>query len=436
MRCSMSTDVADELVFVIGGSVAGTLTRLPNARLRLEYDEAYRERVDPTPLSLSMPVAVRVHTDDRRRQPITNYLWGLLPDNENVLDRWARHYQVTASSPFALLGTPIGQDCAGAVAFCHADDLERVLARPGTVDWLSDAEVAGRLRDLRRDATAWLGRTFSGQFSLAGAQTKTALLYRDGRWGLPSGAMATTHILKPAVVGLDDHDLNEHLCLEAARRAGLLAARSWIATFADQTAVVVERYDRRVIGEEVVRIHQEDLCQALGIPPGARYQNQGGPTPGAIAALFRLSMPPAAAVDAVARFGDALIWNWLIAGTDAHAKNYSLLLSGLEVRLAPLYDIASALPYGTHEKKLRLAMKIGDEYAVHPQRNTWPRAAQELGIDADRLVTRVRELAAVAPAAFADAAAAAEVVALGRPTPANLVDLVAERARRCAAIVG
>jgi serine/threonine-protein kinase HipA len=129
-------------------------------------------------------------------------------------------------------------------------------------------------------------------------------------------------------------------------------------------------------------------------------------------------MAPAAADDAVARFADALIWNWLIAGTDAHAKNYSLLL-GPEVRLAPLYDIASALPYGTHEKKLRLAMKVGDEYAVHAQRNTWHRAAQELGIDADRLVSRVRELAAAAPAAFADAAAAPEVFALGRKTPAR-----------------
>src|SRR3990172_8035437 len=230
-HCSMSIVVADELLVVLGGRVAGTLTRLENARLHLEYDEAYRERPDATPLSLSMPIQVRAHADDRRRQTVTNYLRGLLPDNEAVLDRWARHYQVSASSAFALLGTPIGEDCAGAVAFCRAGDLERLLARPGTVNWLGEAEVAGRLRDLRRDATAWLGRRFTGQFSLAGAQAKTALLHRDGRWGQPSGAMATTHILKPAVSGFDDHDLNEHLCLDAARRANLLAARSWIATF-------------------------------------------------------------------------------------------------------------------------------------------------------------------------------------------------------------
>lgn len=428
--------MADELIVVIGRTVAGTMTRLPNARLRFEYDERYRVSADPTALSLSMPVAIHVHADDQRRQPVTNYLWGLLPDNETVLDRWARHYQVGASSPFALLSTPIGADCAGAVAFCRADGLDHLLARPGTVAWLGETDVARRLRDLRRDSSAWLGRNFTGQFSLSGAQAKTALLYRDGRWGVPSRSLATTHILKPAVVGFDDHDLNEHLCLEAARRAGLLAARSWIATFEDQTAVVVQRYDRRVVGEDVVRIHQEDACQALGLPPGAKYQNQGGPTPREIATLFRRSMPPAAASDAVSRFADALIWNWLIAGTDAHAKNYSLLLSGADVRLAPLYDIASALPYGTHEKKLRLAMKVGGEYDVYPRRNTWPQAAQELGLDADQLIARVRVVVAAAPDAFAAAAASPGVVALGRPMPAKLVDLVAERVRRCAALIG
>ncbi len=423
----------NELIVVIGGIVAGTLTRLPNGRLRFEYDEAYRAKTDPTPLSLSMPVAIRVHADDRRQQPVANYLWGLLPDNEAVLDRWARHFQTTASSPFALLSTPVGEDCAGAVALCGANDLDRVLAQPGAVSWLSEADVAARLRDLKRDATAWLGRRFTGQFSLAGAQAKTALLYRDGRWGLPAGAMATTHILKPAVAGFDNHDLNEHLCLEAARRAGLLAARSSIATFEDRTAVVVERFDRRVVGEGVLRIHQEDLCQALGVPPGRKYQNEGGPTPGTISELFRRAMSPAAADDAVVRFADALIWNWLITGTDAHAKNYALLLSGSEVRLAPLYDIASALPYGTHERKLRLAMKVGGDYDVYPRRNAWPRAAEELGIDADRLVARVRDLADAVPDAFADAAAG--VASLDRTMPAKLVDLVSERARRCTAVV-
>ena len=140
-----------------------------------------------------------------------------------------------------------------------------------------------------------------------------------------------------------------------------------------------------MVGDGVLRVHQEDLCQALGLPPDRKYQRDEGPTPAQIARLLRDSMPPSVAEDAVWRFADALAWNWLIAGTDAHAKNYSLLLSADQVRLAPLYDVASALPYGTDEHKLRLAMKIGKSYAVYPRRNYWPAAAADLDLDADAL---------------------------------------------------
>src|ERR1700722_8318158 len=135
-------------------------------------------------------------------------------------------------------------------------------------------------------------------------------------------------------------------------------------------------------------------------------------------------MAPLAADDAVWSFFDALVWNWLVAGTDAHAKNYSLLLSGGDVRLAPLYDIASVLPYDLHERKARFAMKIGGDYRVYPEGNTWDKAAQERGLDGDRGVDRVVALAEAAPDAFPDAANAPEVVALDRPLPARLVDLV------------
>lgn len=423
--------MTDSLVVILEDVVAGSLTRLPNARLRFEYDDAYRQRSRATPLSLSMPTQIRAHTD----QVVTPWLWGLLPDNDAVIARWARQFHVSASSPFALLGTAVGEDCAGAVRFCQPDQVERLRSRPGNVTWLSEEDVAGRLRDLREDSTTWLGRTFTGQFSLAGAQAKSALLYRDGRWGEPSGAAATTHILKPAVVGFDDHDLNEHLCLDAARRVGLVVARTQIVRFGDETAVVVDRYDRRVTDGGVVRVHQEDLCQVLSVHPARKYQNEGGPGPVDVVRLFRDAMPPREAADATRRFADALIWNWLIAGTDAHAKNYSLLLASDQVRLAPLYDIASALPYGQHEQKLRMAMKIGGEYSVFPMRNTWQKAAAELGLDAAALVARVRELASAAPAAFADAAASEEVRALNRTGPAKLVDLVAKRAARCGHLI-
>ena len=126
---------------------------------------------------------------------------------------------------------------------------------------------------------------------------------------------------------------------------------------------------------------------------------------------------------ALGQFADALIWNWLIAGTDAHAKNYSVLLAGRQVRLAPLYDVASGLPYAVHEKKLRFAMKIGGDYRVwgHPAHDTWGAASRELG-------GRIAD-------AFIDAAATEQVRAMESPLLAKLVDLVAKRAARCMRLV-
>ena len=419
--------MTEALVVILGDEVAGTITRLAGGKLRFDYDEAYRSRPGVTPLSVSMPVQVQSHPD----RVITPWLWGLLPDNDAVLARWARQFQVSTSSPFSLLGTPIGRDCAGAVRFAIPDEVDQALSRPGEIAWLTREEVAERLRDLWQDSTAWLGRGFTGQFSLAGAQSKTALLHRDRRWGVPSGSTPTTHILKPAITGLDDHDLNEHLCLDAARRTGLLTVRTQVARFGAESAVAVERYDRRIAGDDIIRVHQEDVCQALSVPPAGKYQNEGGPGPREVARLLRRVIPPGVAEAAVWRFAEALIWNWLIAGTDAHAKNYSILLAGDQVRLAPLYDISSALPYGIHEKKLRLAMKTGRDYSVFPGRNTWQYAAADLGLPADELTARAREVTAHAPDAFAEAAKAPAIKALGRALPGKLADLVADRAGRC-----
>ncbi|MGH9046930.1 MAG: HipA domain-containing protein [Acidimicrobiales bacterium] len=224
--------------------------------------------------------------------------------------------------------------------------------------------------------------------------------------------------------------------LYAARRVGLLAVRTTVGRFGEDSAVIVDRYDRVIRDDRIVRVHQEDLCQALGVPPSRKYQNEGGPSPRDIAGLLRRAMPPRVADSAVWRFADALIWNWFVAGTDAHAKNYSILLAVNQVRLAPMYDVASALPYGTHENKLRLAMKIGGDYRVHPDRNTWPAAAKDLGIDPDRLVARVQEVGSVITDSFVEAAKAPLVRALQRPLPDTLVDLISERASRCMRVVG
>lgn len=427
--------MADVLAVLIGPVRAGTVTRLANNRLRFEYDDRYRNDPQATPLSLSMPLSIRVHTDTAGRRVVTNFLWGLLPDNEAVLDRWARNYAVATSSPFFLLGAPIGEDCAGAVSFCRPEDVDRIAGRTGDVRWLSEAEVADRLRELGRDQTAWLGRDFTGQFSLAGAQAKTALLFEDGRWGLPSGARATTHILKPSSGIFEDQHLNEHVCLSAARRAGLSAAESRIARFADQTALVVSRYDRRVVGGTVVRIHQEDLCQAMGLHPDRKYQSQGGPSPADIADLFRKTMPYSAARPAIERFTDALIWNWVTAGTDGHAKNFAILLDWRGAQLAPIYDLASILPYqwpDPHGRDVHMAMKIGGSYGMSLPRGEWRREAVAIGLEPDYVVSRARELAALAPDAFSSAAAEPEVAELKSPVVSLLVNRIGSWARQCA----
>ncbi|MGW6280579.1 HipA domain-containing protein [Kribbella sp. NPDC055071] len=165
--------------------------------------------------------------------------------------------------------------------------------------------------------------------------------------------------------------------------------------------------------------------------PARKYQNEGGPGPREIAALFRRIMPRADAHEATTQFVDALVWNWIIAGTDAHAKNYSLLLLGSQVRLAPFYDVALALPYTSiPEQKLRLAMKFGTGYLVNPAGSPWTRLASDLQLPEDEVRAHATHLIAAAPDAFATAADPA-VRALDTPLPAHLTALITQRTTHC-----
>lgn len=425
---------ADVVAVVLEGRPIGEVERLGTGALRLRFDEAYRADAGATLLSVSMPPSDDTHGDAR----VTPWLWGLLPDNAEVLGRWGRDFGVSVASPYPLLGTQVGHDCAGAVQFCPPQQLDDLLVRPGDVSWLPEADVAARLRALRADSTSWLGPGFTGQFSLGGAQAKTALHRVDGRWGVPTGSVPTTHILKPAIAGYEAQHLNEHLCLAAARALGLPAAVTRIETFEDEMAIVVERFDRVARDGDLVRVHQEDLCQALSVPPARKYQSDGGPTPGQIAELIRTTIPGRDAETDVWRFVDALAFNWLIAGTDGHAKNYGLLLAGAQVRLAPLYDVASYLPYDDSAgHKLKLAMKIGDDYKLRrtDRRSAWERAADQLKLDRSRLIERIVDLAVRAPDAFASAADASHAAAPEPDLPQRLVDLITDRCQRCAAML-
>ena len=382
--------IHNELVAIIESREMGRVVRDNRGKVSFAYNEHWRNAADAYPLSISMPLALTEHGNAE----VDPYLWGLLPDNSNVLDQWGKRFHVSARNAFGLI-THVGEDCAGAVQFVQPERLDAVVGQaPPEIEWLDEAAIAQRLRTLRADHSAWRIPRDTGQFSLAGAQPKTAFLLDNGRWGVPSGRMPTTHILKPPTGDLDGHVENEHFCLELARSLGLPTVSSKIMHFQDEIAIVVERYDRVRVGAVLRRVHQEDVCHALSIPPTRKYQNEGGP---GIRDIFELLRTYSTRPDEdVAAFLDSIAFNWLIAGTDAHGKNYALLIgSGGKVRLAPLYDLASVLPYPDIDiERVKLSMKLGGEYRL---RNIglhhWRKLGEELHIDTDGLTRRVHDFA-------------------------------------------
>lgn len=347
------------LTILLSGHIAGWLESDDNGNPKLRYASTWLETPGAYPLSLSLPLTPREFSS----KTVSAVLWGLLPDNENLLQRWGARFHVSPRNPVALL-SHVGEDCAGAVQFVNESRVESVLA--GVDDQvvpLSDSELAERLRRLRQDNG--MARTVDdvGQFSLAGAQSKIALLKQeDGSWAIPAGRIPTTHILKPPGDDYEGFVENEMFCLRLAQEAGLPAASVEKITVGTETAICVSRYDRMRVGGSQIRLHQEDFCQSLGVMPQIKYQNQGGPGTTELAdVLWQHSSQPRTDVGTLFQ---ALVFNFLIGGTDAHAKNYSLLFgTNGQIRLAPLYDISSALPYPQLQKrKIKMAMKIGSHY--------------------------------------------------------------------------
>jgi serine/threonine-protein kinase HipA len=429
----MKNPLNNQLMVLLNGRVVGTVAS-QSGRLSFTYTEQWTEDPDAYPLSLSMPLTAVRHG----QSSIEPVLWGLLADNARVLERLAQRHQVSARNVFRLL-SHVGEDCAGAIQLVRPERLEQ-LSEPGTpkeVEWLSKDDVAERLKALRTDPSAGRTARDTGQFSLAGAQPKTAFLYERKRWGVPSGRTPTTHILKPPTGSFADHAENEHYCLQLARALGMTVPNSRIEHFGEEIAIVVERYDRRRHGKTWSRIHQEDLCQALGLHPDRKYEADGGPGVRAIGELLR-NQSSSPGKD-VASFAEALVFNWLIAGTDAHAKNYSLLLGARGiVRLAPFYDLASMLPYSTLElRRVKLAMKMGGEYLV---RNIglrhWQRVAADLHLPSESLIDGIWGIASALPDHAAAVLAQMERDGLSHPTVTKLTQQLQERAPRCVALIG
>lgn len=390
-----------ELTVLINDHVIGQVTQANSGRFEFSYADDWLANPSAIPLSLSMPLSNPHHADDAIRP----YMWGLLPDSEATLAAWGTRFGASPRNPYALL-SHVGEDLQGAVQMVPPERLPSLRQREG-ITRLSTETLAERFRDLMRQPGSTQFTPGGGQFSLAGAQPKKALYLVKGRWYEPRGRTPSTHILKPPIPNLAGQVENEAFCLRLAPLLGLPAPPIWIERFDDLPIVVIERYDRVRMdgrrklpldqsGGEVRRVHQEDCCQALKVMPQVKYQSEGGPGIKDIMALLSGSAKPSDDRD---RFMRAQAYNFVIGGSDAHGKNYGLLLATRgRFRLAPLYDVISILPYASTRKEAKLAMSIDRRYRfdeISP--GHWEAQARASSYSPDRAIAHIRDIIARLP---------------------------------------
>lgn len=376
----------DALLVYLNETRIGVLSRLKGGKLEFAYDPEYRSG---TPLSYSMPVADRIHS----HSTVNPFLWNLLPDDTRLLATWGRQYHVDPSNCYALL-REIGEDCAGAVRFVSPERDSKV--NRGGLDPISEIEIGRRLSLLESDPAAARSISDEGRFSLAEAQPKIALRLENDSWSIPWGKEPTTHILKPPRSDFAGLAENEHFCLKLASALGMRAAESSVRTFDGYKTIVVKRFDRMKRENGINRIHQEDMCQALGVGPERKYENEGGP---GIPDVMGITSGSRRRLEDREAFMDAIVFNYLILGTDAHAKNYSILHTSQGFILAPLYDIASFAPYTKSQKDERLAMRIDRYYKIAQiRRRHFERTARSCNYPAKKLVDRLEAIASQLPA--------------------------------------
>jgi len=409
------------LTVFLNSRLVGRLTRQASGAIDFQYDSSWLDWQHALPISLSLPL----REDRYIGAPVIAVFDNLLPDSDTIRRRMAERIHAQGTDAFNLLAA-IGRDCVGALQFLP----DGIVPGPaGVIDGkpVTDADIARILGDL---ASAPLGLDDDEDFriSIAGAQEKTALLFWNGRWHKPLSTTATTHILKPRIgrlpngVDLSFSVENEFLCLKLTAALGLPSADVSITEFGTKRVLVVERFDRRwTQNDRLLRLPQEDFCQALSVPPPHKYEAEGGPGVRSILTLLQGSDEPETDQ---AMFLKAIIVFWLLGATNGHAKNFSIHLSpGGRFRLAPLYDVISAQPSADagliRRNKMKLAMAIGDNrhYAVD---EIAPRhffqTADKAGIGASVLRKVLTDIQEIAPTAIEQ---------VGRNLPADFPENVA-----------
>ncbi len=358
------------LDILLNNRSVGRLEKETSGAVWFRYDRAWLDLKNSFAISRALPLS-----ENSYRGEVVNAVFeNLLPDNEGVRRRVAERTGANGADAYSLLER-IGRDCVGALQFLP-EGAEAEITPDIRGDPLSDGDIERLLANLDN---APLGIDIDQDFriSIAGAQEKTALLRHEGRWLRPHGATPTTHIFKPQIgkiptafgeVDLSNSVDNEHYCLKLMKAFGLRVAHTDIATFGKRRVLVVERFDRRWLNDgRLIRLPQEDFCQAMGIPPSRKYQSTviGGENgPGAIDILKLLEEGDKPLQDQVDFFKSQIIF-WLIGATDGHAKNFSTaLLPGGGFSLTPFYDVLSAQPaYDARQiphNRYKLAMSAGN----------------------------------------------------------------------------
>lgn len=363
---------------------------------RLAYFDDWLSHEQTRPLSLSLPFLPG--NAPHRGDIVSHYFDNLLPDNDAIRRRLAQRYRTSGTDAFQLL-KELGRDCVGAIQLLPDDE------SPADIyeikgDALTVAAIAQRLRNI--PSSQILGQQDDLddlRLSIAGAQEKTALLQHEGKWLLPHGSTPTTHIFKlpMGLVGNMQADMrssieNEWLCAKILAAYGIPIANCEIAVFEDQKALVVERFDRMPSSDNswIIRLPQEDMCQATGTSPLHKYQADGGP---GIASIMDFLLGSEQAEQDRINFFKTQILFWLLAATDGHAKNFSIVLRpGGAYRATPIYDVLSAHPVigngqnqiAPNKAKLAMAIRGSTNYYLIDkiQPRHWLAQAQQVGLGA------------------------------------------------------
>lgn len=329
------------------GEPIGTLEQMLTGKMRFIYHSSASQAI-----SIGMPLQTETYGD----QQCEAYFGGLLPESTDARKAIAKRYGISYNNSFALLKA-IGYDCAGAVSLHEINDQftpQRTFLLEGII--ITDNELYEHIKVLPQRP---LFMDFEGlRLSLAGVQDKAAVCMIDNQITLPKHGCPTTHILKPAINQFEGIVENEYFCLKIASHIGLPAPSVEIRRVKDIHYLLIKRFDRKIENNYVERIHQEDFCQALGVVPSRKYQNEGGPGfKECFELVNNITLP---AVDRNILIS-AVIFNYLMGNMDAHGKNFSLLHSTPSiVRLAPFYDVICTSVYSGLTTKM--AMKIGSKY--------------------------------------------------------------------------